>query len=196
MRTAEALADRDGLPMYLETNSASNVSFYSRYGFETKLDFSVNNLSLFSMLRPAQSLGGHLPASISTNLPLLCSSVTGAAVLVRGFKGNGEPPFIVKRTTALGLVETECGCVLSDIARPGSGPALSVDHLLLLGLVAGATLTTLVTEDACPSGAEQWARDALSFDETELPYGRQFQGKYHHLMLPHTTQFIPFFFSL
>ena len=50
-----ALADRDGLPCYLETQTASNVAYYLRHGFTVRSEWDVplGGPHMWGMIRPA-----------------------------------------------------------------------------------------------------------------------------------------------
>ena len=51
-----AIVDRDGLPAYLESTNAANLSLYRRFGFQQLAEVRVGSSPLrFPMLRPAQN---------------------------------------------------------------------------------------------------------------------------------------------
>lgn len=55
MNAGLRVADQDGLPVYLESSSASNVLFYRRFGFASLEAIELpNGPPLFPMLRPSR----------------------------------------------------------------------------------------------------------------------------------------------
>jgi ribosomal protein S18 acetylase RimI-like enzyme len=57
--------DRQGLPAYLETDSAGNLGFYARAGFRVAGEVSILGVRVWCMRRPAGTAGGGRPRSIS-----------------------------------------------------------------------------------------------------------------------------------
>jgi ribosomal protein S18 acetylase RimI-like enzyme len=57
---AAHLADRDAVPLYLETSNHTNLSFYRRYGFDVicELETPGGGPPIWTMLRPVRPLRG------------------------------------------------------------------------------------------------------------------------------------------
>jgi hypothetical protein len=98
VRACCTLADRDGTPIYLETDSSANRSFYERFGFVVREQFKIGETDIFGMMRSSQTIGGkllcplpvlRLPGSRGAILAVECRGMLDdAEITVEKVEGN------------------------------------------------------------------------------------------------------------